>query len=107
VDIQFKSFINSSKTPRLHPILMLMAPEVASAMTKKRDPNWGLFTTDYISGFCQQVVLDHPGWHKDLSALDISRYLDSSFNKKKPWWIPGQEGLQEAADGTSHPFNAL
>jgi hypothetical protein len=107
VDTQYNNFTAGSKTPRLHPILQLMAEEWHRAKTAETDPNWGLFTKAYLTTFCDRVATEHPGWHKDLRALDLSSYIGSSFDKKAPWWIPDQEAGQEAGDGASHPLYNL
>jgi hypothetical protein len=78
-----------------------MATEWATAKSSERAPNWGLFSTSYISGFCQKTVLDHPGWHRDLSAVDLSSYVQG-LSRKKLWWTPDTQTVQEPADGTSH-----
>jgi hypothetical protein len=83
-----------------------MAIEWETAENDGRAPNWGLFTNDYISGFCQKVATEHPGWHSDLYALDLSSYM-ISLPKKKLWWLPELQAVEEITNSTSHLSNML
>ena len=76
-----------TKTPRVHPFIQLVAEEWTHADNTGRAPNWGLFTTSYISRHCRQIAKNEPLWHRDLFAVDLSSYLRGITNKKKLWWV--------------------
>jgi hypothetical protein len=88
-----------SKTPHIHPIIQLVADEWTNADTAGRAPNWGLFTTSYISRHCRQMAKNESLWHKDLFAVDISSYLQGITNKKKLWWVTEPQRLVGTPDG--------
>ena len=89
-----------TKTPRLHPMIQLVAEEWTHADNTGRAPNWGLFTMSYISRHCRQIAQNEPLWHRDLSAVDLSNYLRGITNKKKLWWVTDPQLQAGAPDGT-------
>jgi hypothetical protein len=66
--------------------------------TGNLQPDWGIIAVDKISEACNNVASKHPGWHFDLSALDLSGYLQG-VHKNKRWWITDAPVAEEPADG--------
>jgi hypothetical protein len=92
--------------PRVHPIIQLMGAEWASAEKLVHDPDWSIFTTAYISSYCETLRSDHPGWHPDLYASDLSGYLLGQ-SKRKLWWLPGAQAGQTAIQARSDGAPAI
>lgn len=76
-----------------------MGEEWQVARTDGRSPNWGIFTTSYISASCTKMASDHPDWHRDIYALDLSTYIKPNA-KKKPWWLHGPQVVEAPDEGT-------
>ncbi|KAF8263402.1 hypothetical protein EI94DRAFT_1704024 [Lactarius quietus] len=68
----FKKFVaepnKNLKKPRVHPIIQVMSRVWKKAEEESWMPDWSIFTTDYISGFCANQRANEPDWHSDLLA---------------------------------------
>jgi hypothetical protein len=83
--------------PRVHPIVNIMKEEWRTSVRAGYRPRWEAITMASIVRICQRVEAEHPDWHPDLYALDLSAYL-RGLTKKRKWW------LQEPKDSTSQMF---
>ncbi|KAF8258426.1 hypothetical protein EI94DRAFT_1815345 [Lactarius quietus] len=85
------------KKPRIHPIIQVMSVEWKVAEAEKRSPDWSIFTTDYISSYCENQRVNELDWHPDLSSLDLGPYLEG-LQEHKRWWEVGLPAAQDNED---------
>jgi hypothetical protein len=88
------------KKPRCHPVSQLMGSEWVAAGKEGRAPNWANFSMPIVSASCQQQAERWPDWHPDLTAEDISTYLQE-VPPKLLWWRqlppPTAPGVEDGA----------
>ncbi|KAF8269518.1 hypothetical protein EI94DRAFT_1799068 [Lactarius quietus] len=82
------------KKPCVHPIIQVMTVEWKAAEVEKQSPDWSIFTTDYISSYCENQKANEPDWHPDLSSLDLGPYLEG-LQEHKRWWEVGLPAPQD------------
>ncbi|KAF8268165.1 hypothetical protein EI94DRAFT_1800752 [Lactarius quietus] len=86
------------KKPRVHPIIQVMSREWKKAEEESRMPDWSIFTTHYISGFCENQRASEPDWHLDLSSLDLGPYMEGLQDHRR-WWEVSLPAPQDVEDG--------
>jgi hypothetical protein len=99
VNAKFAPFAESTKKPRLHPMVQIVTTEWKAAAHEQRQPRWFIFTDSYLKRVCEQVVQANPKWHKDLSKADLSPYT-AGMPPKSQWWLVDAP----AGDGVSPYF---
>ncbi|KAF8262902.1 hypothetical protein EI94DRAFT_1704413 [Lactarius quietus] len=93
------------KKPRVHPIIQVMSVEWKAAEAEKRSPDWSIFTTDYISSYCENQRANELNWHPDLSSLDLGPYLEG-LQEHKRWWEVGLPAAQDDEDVHMDPLTS-
>jgi len=92
--------VGKLKKPRCHPISQLMGGEWVAAEREGRAPNWANFAMPIVSASCKQQAERWPDWHPDLTAEDISTYLQE-VPPKLLWWRqlppPTAPGVEDGA----------
>ncbi|KAF8265604.1 hypothetical protein EI94DRAFT_1804129 [Lactarius quietus] len=106
----FKKFVaepnKNLKKPRVHPLIQVMSREWKKAEEESRMPDWSIFTTDYISGFCANQRANEPDWHSDLSSLDLGPYMEGLQDHRR-WWEVGLPATQDDEDVPMDPPASL
>ncbi|KAH9022865.1 hypothetical protein EDB84DRAFT_1441099 [Lactarius hengduanensis] len=82
----FLAYTGTMKMPRIHPILQALGIEWKEAGEEDRFPDWFLLYSENITPLCEQVQVEHPDWHPDLSSVDLVSYM-SNVRPSEMWWL--------------------
>jgi hypothetical protein len=63
-----------------------MGAELQTSLNAERLPSWDNLSSDYIARLSREVASEHPDWHADLYALDLSAYMVGPALKNQ-WWV--------------------
>ncbi|KAH9012985.1 hypothetical protein EDB85DRAFT_2158564 [Lactarius pseudohatsudake] len=73
----FMAYTGTMKMPRIHPILQALGKEWKEAGEEDRFPDWFLLYSENITPLCEQVQVENPDWHPDLSSVDLVSYMSN------------------------------
>ncbi|KAH9010408.1 hypothetical protein EDB85DRAFT_1902074 [Lactarius pseudohatsudake] len=79
-------YVQAELMPRIHPILQALGKEWKEAGEEDRFPDWFLLYSENITPLCEQVQVEHPDWHPDLSSVDLVSYM-SNVRPSEMWWL--------------------
>ncbi|KAH9027899.1 hypothetical protein EDB85DRAFT_1892798 [Lactarius pseudohatsudake] len=82
----FMAYTGTMKMPRIHPILQALGKEWKEAGEEDCFPDWFLLYSENITRLCEQVQVEHPDWHPDLSSVDLVSYM-SNVRPSEMWWL--------------------
>ncbi|KAH9020696.1 hypothetical protein EDB85DRAFT_2152941 [Lactarius pseudohatsudake] len=82
----FMAYTGTMKMPRIHPILQALGKEWKEAGEEDRFPDWFLLYSENITPLCEQVQVENPDWHPDLSSVDLVSYM-SNVRPSEMWWL--------------------
>ncbi|KAH9018919.1 hypothetical protein EDB85DRAFT_1896941 [Lactarius pseudohatsudake] len=81
-----EAYVQAELMPRIHPILQALGKEWKEAGEEDRFPDWFLLYSENITPLCEQVQVENPDWHPDLSSVDLVSYM-SNVRPSEMWWL--------------------
>jgi hypothetical protein len=88
-----KIFNDEHNTPRVHPVIVLIAEEWHRAGDTQTTPDFGNFSLAKVAEQCALGAAQYLQWIDKLHMVDLSHLLWSQHAVR--WWLPGEKGDNE------------